>query len=149
MDVCVIGGGIAGVTASLLLQQAGKRVALLEAGTIGNGVTGSTTAHVTEALDTRWFKLIESFGKAGAKLAAQAQRAAIERIALFVEQDRLDCDFRLLPGYFYSESGSGEIEKEFAAAKALGMQVSLVPAAPLPFATQKAVRFDNQAQFRP
>src|SRR5512144_1504079 len=77
VDVCIVGGGIAGVTAARLLQRAGKKVALLDQGRIGNGVTGFTTAHLTEALDTRYFELRKTFGDAGARLAAQSHRAAI------------------------------------------------------------------------
>ena len=36
-DVLVVGAGIAGMTASLLLRQAGKRVALIEARQVGHG----------------------------------------------------------------------------------------------------------------
>lgn len=149
-DVCIVGGGVAGLTAALLLQQAGKRVAVLDAGKLCNGVTGFTTAHLTEALDTRWFELIRRFGGERAKLAARSQRAALERIALTVQEEGLaDCAFRLLPGYLYSETGSSELERELEAARSLGMQVSMVPMAPLPFGNQRALRFENQAQFHP
>src|SRR5438128_12443338 len=103
VDVCVVGGGMAGVTAARLLQRAGKRVALLAQGKIGNGVTGFTTAHLTEALDTRYFELRKTFGDEGARLAAQSQRAAIDHIARTVQQAALDCGFRHLPSYLYSQ----------------------------------------------
>ena len=158
VDVCIVGGGITGITAAALLQQAGKTVALLDAGKLGNGVTGFTTAHLTEALDTRWYELIKTFGKEGARLAAQSQRAAIERIASLVEEESLDCGFRSVPGYFYCErdagsgsnaAGDAEVAREFEAARAVGLQVSLADRAPLPFATGRAVRFENQARFHP
>ena len=43
VDVAVLGGGIAGLTAASLLKEAGKSVAVIEAGRIGTGVTGHTT----------------------------------------------------------------------------------------------------------
>ena len=46
VDVAVIGGGIAGVTAALLLKRDGARVAVLERGAICGGATGFTTAKV-------------------------------------------------------------------------------------------------------
>src|SRR5947207_5494319 len=131
VDVCVVGGGVAGVTAARLLQRAGRKVALLDQGKIGNGVTGFTTAHLTEALDTRYFELRNTFGDDGARLAAQSQRAAIEQIARTVEEEKLECDFRYLPGYLYSEKSPDEIEREHQAARACGIEVSLLDGAPL------------------
>src|SRR3954452_354453 len=46
-DVAVVGGGIAGLTAALLLKQSGLRVAVLEARRVASGVTGCTTAKVS------------------------------------------------------------------------------------------------------
>jgi glycine/D-amino acid oxidase-like deaminating enzyme/nitrite reductase/ring-hydroxylating ferredoxin subunit len=149
VDVCVVGGGIAGVTAARLLQRAGKRIALLDSGKIGNGVTGFTTAHLTEALDTRYFQLRKTFGDEGARLAAQSQRAAIDHIARTAEEEKLDCGFRFLPGYLYSETSPRQILQEHEAARACGLQVRLLESAPLPFATRKALRFERQAQFHP
>ena len=149
VDVCIVGGGIAGVTAARLLQAAGKRIALLEQGRIANGVTGFTTAHLTEALDTRYFELRKTFGEKGARLAAQSHRAAIEHIARTVAEERLDCSFRWLPGYLYSERSARTIVREHEAARACGVDVALLDSAPLPFPSRKALRFDRQAQFHP
>ena len=55
--VAIVGGGIAGLTAALKLQLAGKDVVVLEARRIGSGETGQTTAHLTELLDERYFVL--------------------------------------------------------------------------------------------
>ena len=38
-DVCVVGGGIAGLTTAYLLTQAGKSVALLDDGPLVSGMT--------------------------------------------------------------------------------------------------------------
>src|SRR5919204_90277 len=126
VDVCVVGGGIAGVTAARLLQRLGKRVALLDQGRIGNGVTGYTTAHLTDALDTRWFELRKTFGNDGARLAAHSHRAAIDYIARTVDEEKLDCGFRHLPGYLYSEESSDQIVREHEAARACGIEVTLI-----------------------
>lgn len=47
VDVAVLGGGIAGLTAATLLKEAGKTVAVVEAGRIGTGVTGHTTGKLS------------------------------------------------------------------------------------------------------
>lgn len=52
-DVCVVGGGIAGLTTAYLLTKEGKKVVLLEDGDIGSGETGRTTAHLFNAMDDR------------------------------------------------------------------------------------------------
>ena len=43
-DVCIIGGGISGLTTAYLLAKAGKKVAVIDDGVIGGGETARTTA---------------------------------------------------------------------------------------------------------
>ena len=62
-DVVIIGGGLAGLSTAYCLSQSGKSVVLVEDGFIGSGETGRTTAHITCALDDRYFELEEIFGK--------------------------------------------------------------------------------------
>src|SRR5688500_11546703 len=79
--VALIGGGVTGLTTALLLAEAGKRVALLEGRHVAAGVSGHTTAHLTEAIDTRYHELERKFGSEGARLVRESSRAAIETIA--------------------------------------------------------------------
>src|SRR5437868_1400490 len=149
--VAVVGGGITGITAGLLLARAGRRVAVVEARRIGKGETGKTTAHLTEVLDVPFHTLLSRFGASGASLAAAGQRAAIERIAAFTNECAIDCDFQRVPGYAIAET-AGEraaLEREAVAARRLGLNVVLLDTAPLPFRITGALRFENQATVHP
>jgi glycine/D-amino acid oxidase-like deaminating enzyme/nitrite reductase/ring-hydroxylating ferredoxin subunit len=150
-DVAVIGGGITGISTACLLQQAGRRVAVLEARRIGKGESGKTTAHLTAALDTRYHVLASRFGADGARLAAEGQRAAIDRIARFVDELKIVCDFRRLPGFLYAERAEekDELLREAAAARQAGLTAELTSTVPLPFPTALGLRFEDQATFHP
>src|SRR4051812_37191429 len=83
-DVCIVGAGIAGMTTAYLLTQAGKSVLILDDGPLAGGVTEVTTAHLSNAIDDRYFEIERLHGEGGAQLTAQSHTAAIDRIAAIV-----------------------------------------------------------------
>ncbi len=149
VDVAIVGAGITGLTAGLVLARAGKRVAILESRHVASGVTGFTTAHLTQAVDARYRVLASRFGAEGARTVAESTKHAIDRIEAFVAELGIACDFARVPGYLYTEREADvrELEEELEAARNAGIAVNLVRDVPLPFATAAAVRFDGQAQF--
>ena len=151
VDVAIIGGGITGLTAALLLKQAGKQVAVVDMNPIATGETGFTTAHLTEILDMRYHTLISHFGKEGARVAVGSHRAAISRIEQFISAGNISCGFTRLPGYLYTEKQAdiSEIEREVAAARELGVPADIREDVPLPFKAVAAMRVENQARFHP
>ncbi|MDP9478939.1 MAG: FAD-binding oxidoreductase, partial [Actinomycetota bacterium] len=92
-DVAVLGGGITGLTAAVLLKRLGKTVALVEMHKVAEGVSGHTTAKVTSQQGLIYNKLIEEHGEQKALLYARANEAAIDRIEAFVNEKGIDCDF--------------------------------------------------------
>jgi glycine/D-amino acid oxidase-like deaminating enzyme/nitrite reductase/ring-hydroxylating ferredoxin subunit len=150
-DVVVIGAGITGVTAARLLKLAGRKVALVESRRIGKGETGKTTAHLTEVPDVRFQRLISRFGEGGARLAVRGHRAAIDRITTFVEQLQIDCQLERVPGYLYAETPQQAklLDQEVKAAKKLGLRATLVESLPTGLPVERAIRFEDQAQFQP
>lgn len=150
-EVCIIGAGITGMTAALLLARQGKSVAVLERWEVGAGESGYTTAHLTELVDGRYDKLRSKFGKSEARMVRQASRAAMDRIAGFVREEQIACQLEELPLFLYSEDerGVAGLEKEAEAAGEAGMEVTLSASAPLPFPVKRAARFERQAQFHP
>jgi len=148
VDVAIIGGGITGLTAAVLLASSGKSVALVEARRIGTGVSHRSTVHLTEAVDTRYQQIESDFGKDGARLVAESSRAAIEKVAELASKLSIPCGFQRRPGFFYTEKEEhvAMVRKEHEAAKRAGLPVELLEKAPLPFATKAALRFPDQAQ---
>src|SRR5689334_15768548 len=67
-DVCVIGAGIAGLSTAYHLAKAGKKVVVVDDGTIGGGESGRTTAHLSNAMDDGIFQLEHIHGNEGARL---------------------------------------------------------------------------------
>jgi glycine/D-amino acid oxidase-like deaminating enzyme/nitrite reductase/ring-hydroxylating ferredoxin subunit len=151
VDVCIIGAGITGLTAADLLKRAGKTVAVIDLGHVGNGETGHTSAHLTEVFDLDYRDLIANFGEVGARLAAQSVREAIEHIEETSSLYDLKCDFARVPGYQFTENENEleELRRESIAASRIGVLNQVVSEAPVPFKIAGAIRFDNQAQFNP
>lgn len=151
VDVAVIGGGITGLTAALLLKNAGKSVALIEMKRIVRGATGYTTAKATAGHSLIYSQLEKRFGGAGARTYAEANSAGLELIRSLVEELTIDCDLETRVNYAYAESAESvsQIREEAGAAKRAGLPATFVTDTPLPFRVAGAVRLDGQAQFHP
>src|SRR3954471_11397612 len=87
VDVAGVGGGIAGLTTALLLKRAGARVAVLEAGRVGSGVTGCTTAKVSALQSTVYSTIGRLHGAVAAATYAEASVAGVERVAELAREE--------------------------------------------------------------
>lgn len=151
-DVCIVGAGIVGLSAAYELLSEDRSVVVIDDGPIGGGMTGRSSAHLSNALDDRYFKLERLLGLEHARLAAESHTTAIDRIAAIVAQERIDCSFERLDGYLFNPPGGDPVwlEDEYNAAVRAGVSVDRVPRAPLAeFETGAALRFANQGQFHP
>jgi glycine/D-amino acid oxidase-like deaminating enzyme/nitrite reductase/ring-hydroxylating ferredoxin subunit len=151
-DVCVIGAGIAGLSTAYELALGGRSVIVIDMGRIGDGMTGRTTAHFSNAFDDRYFQVERLHGADGAQLVAQSHTAAIRRTAAIAEHEAISCDLELLDGWLFAPPGEspGLLEREFAAAQRAGVPgVELATRAPLDGITGPALRFPDQLQLHP
>ncbi|KDN55659.1 FAD-dependent oxidoreductase [Flavobacterium seoulense] len=150
-EVLIIGGGIAGLTTAYKLLKAGKKIVLVEDGYIGSGETGRTTAHLTCALDDRYYFLEKTFGAEEAALAAQSHTAAIDEIENIVNSLNIDCSFKRVDGYLLLHETDNEenLDKEYQATQRAGLTTSLVDETPgIQGGTSiQSLRFQHQAQF--
>ena len=151
VDVAIVGSGITGLTTALLLKREGKKVAVLEHSSASEGDSGQTTAHLTEIIDTRFYKIISDFGKKNAKLVAESGRVAIEQIENLAEELNVLCGFKRVPAYLYASQpeATEELKKEFKALKEVCGGIEWLSSAPLPFSTYGAIKVHDQAQFHP
>src|SRR5262245_53477991 len=94
VDVVVVGGGIAGITAAYLFKKAGLQVVLLERGRCGGVDTSYTTAHLTCVTDVRIHQLVERFGKVCARAIWEAGQAAMNQIVANIQSENIACDFQ-------------------------------------------------------
>src|SRR4051812_20953620 len=151
VDVAVLGGGIAGLTTALLLKRDGARVAVVEAGRVGAGVTAYTTAKVTSLHGIQYQSVASSFGDDGASAYAEANEKGLAQVAAFVDDLKIDCDFRRKPAFTYAEEDSDRdtIEKEVDAAQRAGLDAHFTTETDLPWPVAAAIRVDDQAEFHP
>jgi glycine/D-amino acid oxidase-like deaminating enzyme/nitrite reductase/ring-hydroxylating ferredoxin subunit len=150
-DVCIVGAGIAGMTAGYLLAREGRRVVVLDDGPVAGGETCRTTAHLVNAPDTYFIEIERLHGERQARLAAESHTAAIDKIEEIVHREKIGCNFRRLDGYLYTEPGepTDTLESELKAAHRAGLEdVEMVDRVPLDsFETGAALRFPRQGQF--
>jgi glycine/D-amino acid oxidase-like deaminating enzyme/nitrite reductase/ring-hydroxylating ferredoxin subunit len=150
-DALIIGGGITGLTAALLLQNAGKKVVIAEAHTLGFGTTGGTSAHINSFADTTYKEAAGAFGQDGAQLFAEAVNEGYGLIKANISTYRIDCDYETKTGFVYAEDDqqADQLDDVFEGTKAVGVPVNYTIQVPTPLKFQAALEFPGQAQFHP
>lgn len=153
VDVVVIGAGLTGITAAHLFKASGAKVALIDRGRCAGGDTGHTTSHLTYVTDYRLNHLVKTFGKDGAKAFWEAGVAALDQIHEIVSTQKIDCDFKRVPGYLHARIDADEkkdiesLKEDASLARELGFDAQYLDETPM--SGKPGVRFTHQAKFHP
>lgn len=152
-EVCVVGGGIAGLSCAYNLTSHGIDTVLLEDGNIGGGETSRTTGHLSNALDDHYYELERVFGVEGSRIAAESHASAIKFIANLVQSEEIDCQFNFVDAFLFLPPGESIsfLNKELQAVHKAGItDAEIVSRSPIEsFDTGPCIRFPNQAEFSP
>ena len=171
VEVCIIGGGLTGITTAYYLSKEGKKVAVLEKNYIGSHTTGNTTGKITSQHGLFYSYLINSIGENKAKKYLEANEEAIKNIEKIVTEEKIDCDFEKQNSYVFTqlEEEVKKIKDEVKALNTLGFNAEFVNKIDIPVKVKEAqeeiekinsnenininkpilgaIKFTNQAQF--
>jgi glycine/D-amino acid oxidase-like deaminating enzyme/nitrite reductase/ring-hydroxylating ferredoxin subunit len=150
-EVAVIGAGITGLTAALLLKRAGKQVIVLEKDDVASGTSGSTSAHLSTMPDWGYATLERKHGKPVSSAVARALTGSIGLIESLIEELGIDCSFARVDGYYAAEreKHDASVDRELGAARRAGLLVEGTNSVPVPFPVSSAVHFPRQGRFHP
>ena len=151
-EVCIIGGGITGISTAYNLIKQGKKVVILDRNELADKVTGHTTAKITSQHGLFYNYLIEDYGIKFAKKYYLANEEAIKNIEETIEEENIDCDFEMQSAYIFTKDAKEleKIRKEIGAVKAIKGEAEFVKTIDTKLKNiQGAIEFPNQAQFNP
>jgi len=152
-DVVIIGGGITGLTAAMLLSEAGKKVVLLEAWQIGLGTTGNSTGNLYITVDEYLSVIKNKWGKDVMQAVAHSRAEAINFIEATINKHNIDCDFYRTSFNLFVERSDQSIEsfleEELEALTETGAEASIGGNPGLPFEATQSLTLKGQAQFHP
>lgn len=152
-DVCIVGAGIAGMSAAYLLSKENLRVVVVDSHAVAAGQTQRTTAHLTNAHDDFYSEVEKIHGVEGIRIAAESHTKAIDTIETIAYSEGIECDYQRLPGYLFCAAGMGPeiLHQEKDAATRAGLTgLEMLPRAPITsFDTGICLKYSRQAQFHP
>jgi glycine/D-amino acid oxidase-like deaminating enzyme len=150
-EVCIIGGGITGITTAYYLAKSGIDVVILEKDYIASKTSGHTTGKISAQHGLFYKYLVESYGFNYAKKYAEANIKAIKDIKNIIETENINCNFEFKDSIVYSQEPEKykELQDEAKVCKDLGIDAEFEDKIDLNIKVQGAVKFKNQAQFNP
>ncbi|KAF2830382.1 DAO-domain-containing protein [Ophiobolus disseminans] len=162
-DVCVIGAGISGISTAYELVTRGLNVVLIESREVLSGESGRTSGHLASDLDDGYPEIAKKHGDKGARLAAESHQWALNRVGELSKQHGIECEYRQLPGYDFSQYPKGTKEhaddirtiiEEGRKAKEVGLEAEYKEGFKLrgwdgAIDQSDAVIYANQATFHP
>lgn len=93
-DVVVVGGGFTGTAAALAAAEAGAKVVLLEAQTIGHGASGRNGGQLIPGLRWSGSHLQKAFGKERARAVHDVALQAVTRVKARVAKHGIACELK-------------------------------------------------------
>lgn len=146
-DVLIIGGGLCGILCALSLKNAGISCIIAEGNRITSGNTKNTTAKITSQHGLIYQKIAKDYSFETAQLYLNANQIALREIKDLCRN--IDCDFEIKNAFVYSLRNRKAIENEVNVVNRLGFPAEFSEKTELPFGTQGAICFPEQAQFNP
>lgn len=152
VDVCIVGGGLTGITTAYYLSKQGYKVALIERDTLVSKTSGHTTAKITSQHGLFYKYLTDSKGQEFAKKYLEANETAIKNIEKIIVSENIACDFENKSAYVFTQD-INEVQKikdEVDSVKKLNLVgCEFVDSIDLNLDVKGAIEFKNQAQFNP
>ncbi len=110
VDVCIVGGGLVGVSTAYNLKDKNLKTIVLEKDKIGLSTSGHSTAKVTSQHGLIYKYLTDSKGKDFAQKYYKANEEAIKNINDVIKNENIDCDFEYQQAYVFTQKIQ-EVEK--------------------------------------
>lgn len=150
-EICVIGGGIAGLSTAYQLAKRGHEVTVIDSFALGSGQTSRTTAHLTSQLEGSLSELVKMHGMQVIKNFHEAHRMAIDEIEHVIDTESINCDFKRVDGYLLRSQNYSEEDllRDKTSADGCGIPCAYTRNIPLFHEENSALKFSNQAQFNP
>lgn len=151
VDVAIVGGGITGVTAAQELTAVGKRVAILEAGLIGENTTGFSTGNLYVPVQPYYQNIVSKFNLETAKAIAHSRQFAIDYIENNINGNHTTSHFARRPWFIYTDDDNKMdfLDKEVETFKKMEFNIQYTDSLPLSIHYKKCAILENQARFNP
>ncbi len=92
-DICIIGGGIAGMSVAFHLKDSNLEVLLIDQGTIGFGATAYTSAKISYLQELPLSKIASMHGEEASRNYFRSQKEAYDKIKTIIDKYKIDCDY--------------------------------------------------------
>lgn len=151
-DVCVIGGGLTGISTCYLLNNENIDFCLVEKDKIMSKTSSHSTAKITFQHNLIYRYLIDSYGFDFAKGYYLSNKEGLENIIHIIEKEKINCDLKREDNYIYTTNKENitKLKDEASALNMLGINCEILDTVPLPLPNIVcALKVSNQASFNP
>ena len=142
-DICIIGGGITGLSIAYNLSKYKIRTVLIEKDEICMQTSVNSTAKITSQHGLIYKYLTDSKGIDFAKKYYEANENAIRNIKNIIEKEGIECDFEYQPAYIFTQKVQDvqKIKDEVEAVNAFGGKTKFIEAKDIPINKLKGVEY--------
>jgi glycine/D-amino acid oxidase-like deaminating enzyme len=145
----VVGAGITGLVTGLLLARGGRRVAVVDAGGVGAGTTGSSSAKVSLLQGTRLSSIAQHQPTEVARAYLEANREGQAWLRRFCQTHGVRIDTRTAITFAETQETVAQLEREFVVEQQLGLESTWLAELAVPFDVRAAIALEEQAQVDP
>ncbi len=94
VDVAIVGAGFTGLSAAIALAKKGAKVAVFEAGLVGNAASGRNGGMCNNGFAQDYHALSTAIGRERANLLYRAFDAGVSKVESLIAEEGIDCSFK-------------------------------------------------------
>lgn len=146
VDVLIIGAGITGLSAAYHLRNSNLNICVVDQNLAAHGVSARTTGKLTFLQENIYSKL-----KDNAKKYYESQRDAIDMVEKIVKDEKIDCNFKKVDSYVYTNKDSdiNKINQEEQMLDKIGVKYEAIDNLPNNLECKYGIKVSNTAVFHP